>query len=211
MASSRTCSEPNPIRKVPKYPSNDNTKRRRSIADRITLSSNTNVLCELSSASGNIWMLNSKAPIITISSEFDIVEDAQLVEVSDESKESENDFDFQMPLTKRGSTTRSKSESRRSQDQKKYDRCRKFKTLWAAKLLWVEGIMFSDGILHMVKCKVCIVVDRKLCIRTPKCDTFQTQWKKDCQERSPKVQDEGRPKVHCHFLQALEEHKIVRS
>jgi len=50
--------------------------------------------------------------MITISSEYDVVKDALLVEVPDESEESEDDSDFQTPPIKRGSTAHCKSESR---------------------------------------------------------------------------------------------------
>lgn len=35
--------------------------------------------------------------------------------------------------------------------------------------------MATDGILHMVKCKVCSTIDRKLCVMAPKSNTLFKQ------------------------------------
>jgi hypothetical protein len=38
------------------------------------------------------------------------------------------------------------------------------------KLPWAERVLANDGKLHMVKCKVCIMIDRKPCLIAPKWD-----------------------------------------
>jgi len=47
--------------------------------------------------------------------------------------------------------------------------------------------MSSDEIIHMVKCKVFTVVDKKLCIMTPKSDTlFKHDGKRIARKDFPK-------------------------
>lgn len=137
-----------------------------------------------SSGSGDTIVLSSKSPLITISEESADVDNAGLVEVPNDSEES--DDDFESPPKKRGATSRSKAKSAKSKAQKRYDRHRKFQTIWAAKLPWAEGIMASDGILHMVKCKACTAFDRKPCIMAPKSDTlFKHDGKRTAKKDMP--------------------------
>ena len=153
------------------YPSGDSSEQRRSrgIASGI---GDTISYIGASSGLGDTRVVTSKSPVITISSEFDGGVDVKLLEVADDSEASEDDSDFKAPPKRSGATGRSKSESSRSKAQRRYDRHRKFQTIWTAKFLWAEGIMVADGILHMVKCKVCSMVDRKPCITAPKLDTL---------------------------------------
>ena len=96
-----------------------------------------------------------------------------LREIPYDSEDSEDDSIFENPpLKKKGVTTRNKAQSSKSKEQKKYDRHRKFQTMWAAKLLWMEGIMASNDILQMVKCKVCSAFERKPYAMVPKSHTL---------------------------------------
>lgn len=129
-----------------------------------------------SSSSGDTIVLIAKSPLITISKDSSELDNLKLVEVTDDSEGSSDNLDFQSsPLKKSGKVQR-KSKSSWMKAQRQYNRHRKFQTLWVAKLPWVEGIMAKDGILHMVKCKVCSTLDRKLCFMAPKSDTL---WKHD--------------------------------
>lgn len=149
------------------YPSPDSAQR----LGCKSLSTELDQLVGSSSAFGDTTVLSSKSPLITISSESENADNKELCEV-DCNSEGSDDSDFEIPPAKRGATTRGKAELKRSEAQKRYDRHRKFQTVWAAKLPWAEGIMASDGILHMVKCKVCSTIDRKACIMAPKSDTL---------------------------------------
>jgi len=87
--------------------------------------------------------------------------------------EGSDDSNFQMPPVKCGASTCGKAEMKKSKTQKHCDRYRKFQTVHMGHQAKVEeGIIASDGILHMVKCKVCSVIDRKPYIMAPKFDTL---------------------------------------
>jgi len=168
------------------YPSEEGSEgllgRRRSTSR----SRDTTITPGSSSGSGDTVVLSAKSPLITISEDSHEASDDQLVEVPEESDCSDDDSDFQSPPHKKGTAVKTKAETARSRAQKRYDRHRKFQTLWAAKLPWAEGIMATDGILQMVRCKVCSSLDRKPCIMAPKSDTlFKHDGKRTAKKDMP--------------------------
>lgn len=57
--------------------------------------------------------------------------------------------------------------------------------------------MATDGILHMVKCKVCSVIDRKDCIMAPKSDTL---FKHDGKRTAKKDLPQHKVKAGEHYI-----------
>lgn len=150
------------------------------------VSFDTTVTPGSSSGSGNTVVLSSKSPYITLSSESEDPGNAGLAEIPEESEG--EDEEVESPPKKK-----KKSQSAKSKAQKRYDRHRKFQTIWAAALPWAEPILASDGILHMVKCKACSAFDRKPCIMAPKSDTlFKHDGKRTAKKRHAPLQGEER-------------------
>lgn len=137
-----------------------------------SLSADIAITPDSSSGSSDTVVLSAKSPLITISEDSEEPDISQFVEVPVDFEDSDDDDDFESPSSKIGGSSRSKWGSSHSLAQTRYDRHRKFQTVWAAKLPWAEGIMATDGILHMVQCKVCSTIDRKPCVMAPKSDTL---------------------------------------
>lgn len=57
---------------------------------------------------------------------------------------------------------------------KNYNLTQKFQLEWACKLPWVEGILTNNGRLHMVKCTMCLTMERTKRLMQPKWDTLKT-------------------------------------
>ncbi len=53
-----------------------------------------------------------------------------------------------------------------------YDATRKFQDKWVVELPWVELFIRKDGNLHIVKCRICIEVERKDKLLVSKWDSF---------------------------------------
>ena len=151
------------------YPSNEEGGRLLGGLGSTSMSLDTILTPGSSSGSEDTVVLSAKSPLITISEDSEDPDNSNLQEVPHDSEASSDESDFQSPPSKRG---KKKSGNSRSKTQTRYDRHRKFQTTQAAKLPWAEGIMATDGILHMVKCKVCSTIDRKLCVMAPKWDTL---------------------------------------
>jgi hypothetical protein len=152
------------------YPSDDNGGRDVAHGQSNLLSVDTEKNHGSSSTSGDTVVLSAKSPLVTLSEDSEEADADGFVEVPIDFEGS--DSDFQSPPSKRHSSSRKKARSSQSEAQTRYDKHRKFQTVWAAKLPWAEGIMATDGILHMVKCKVCSSIDRKPCVMAPKSDTL---------------------------------------
>lgn len=150
------------------YPSPDSLGQLRALAARTSVSGGADFPRGSTSSSGDTRVLSCTSPLIYISDDSENGDNANLKEVPTSSEGSESDSNFESPPRKR----RSKPKSSRSAAQKRYDRHRKFQTVWAAQLPWAEGIMALDSILQMVKCKVCSAFERKPCIMAAKFDTL---------------------------------------
>lgn len=154
------------------YPSEEGSDHLLGCRRSTSRSRDTTITSDSSSGSGDIVILSTKSPLIIISEDSHEATGDKLVEVPEEFDGFDDDSDFQSPPHKKGATVRTKAETERSRSQKRYDRHRKFQTLWAAKLPWAKGIMATNDILQMV-CyklgyKVCSSLDRKPCIMAPK-------------------------------------------
>jgi len=151
----------------PEYPSDGDRQQLGTQSKSTSVSFHTTVTPGSSSRSDTV-VLSAKSPLITISKESDELDNSKLVEIHDDSGESDSDSDFQSPPHKRSVT----STKKRFKDQKRYDRHCKFQTIWAAKLPWAEGVMNNNDIWHLVKCKLCSTFKRKPYIMAPKSDTL---------------------------------------
>lgn len=185
------------------YPNEDSSNQRRS-AGRASSTRNMIFCHGSSSGAGDTSVVTSKSPAITISLESDNGVDVKLAEVVDDCEASEDDSDFEAPPKRSRAAGQSKLESSRSEAQRRYDRHWKFQTILAAELPWAEGIMDADGILHMVKCKVCNVVDRKPCIMAPKSDTL---FKHDGQRIAKKDMPQFNVKLGEHYIATQCKHR----
>jgi len=56
--------------------------------------------------------------------------------------------------------------------KKFYDYILNFQLQWVVKLPWVEGVLAIDYVFHIVRCKVCSIIDRKPYLLIPKWHTL---------------------------------------